>query len=71
MKIRWQAEDGYIGSRPHMLEISDDEFEGMTEDEIESYVDEAVRSAFEEKVYPSWIIVTPPAQRPADESDAL
>lgn len=52
MKIRYQADDGYItGSRPQYVEISDEDIlECETKDEVETLICEAVDEDFALKV---------------------
>lgn len=56
MKIKWEAEDGYVGgSRPHYLEVDDDELsECETEEEKNQLIDDYVREDFEQTVTFSW-----------------
>lgn len=56
MKITYHIEDGYIGkSRPHYVEIPDEELKQMGEDEtLEEYIDEIVQEHFQQHITPYW-----------------
>jgi hypothetical protein len=55
MRIKWEVDDGYAGkSRPHFLEIDDEELEGLDDDERKEFIDEQVRYAFEDKINYYW-----------------
>lgn len=56
MKITYYVEDGYVGpSRPHYVDIPDDELKQLGEDEtIEEYVDEIVQEHFQQYITPYW-----------------
>jgi len=60
MKITWHIDDGYAGgSRPHTLEIPDEELEGEnfhSEEERNDYIDDEVKNAFEQTCSFSWEI---------------
>lgn len=58
MIIIWEVNDGYAGmSRPHRIEICDDELNDLdTEEERNSYIDECVQEDFNDKVYFYWRI---------------
>lgn len=55
IKVRWEADDGYVGgSRPHMFTIDLDEMaqDCETEQEAEDYLNTEIQSEFENRV--SW-----------------
>lgn len=55
MKIEWGWDDGYIAARPkQVLEISDDDLEGLTEIEVNEVIDEYVKAAFEQQITYFW-----------------
>lgn len=55
MKVKWGWDDGYVGGRrDEILEIPDEDLEGMTEREIEDYIDEEVKQAFADRVTYYW-----------------
>lgn len=56
MRITYHIKDGYVGgSRPHYIEIPDDELRQMGEDDsVEEYIDEMVREHFQQNISPYW-----------------
>jgi len=50
MQITWQVDDGYCGgSRPHYLDIDDDDLLGCeTEEEKENLISESIQEDFEQ-----------------------
>lgn len=55
MRIRWEVEDGYCGkSRPHYIEIPDEELEGFTEEEQNAIIEDWVREEFEQMISFYW-----------------
>lgn len=58
MKIKYTVDDGYAGpERPHYINVSDDEFEDMSDEERDSYVDEMVNEDYQRKFLVKWTIV--------------
>ncbi len=58
MKITWEVDDGYCGgSRPHHIEIDDEELaECKTEEEKEKLIEDYVQDDFEQNI--SWYITS-------------
>ena len=57
MRIRWEVGDGYVGkSRPHYLDIPDEEFDEMSDEEKTDLIDDYVQQDFDNKVDYSWEI---------------
>lgn len=58
MKVIWEVEDGYIGrSRPHEVEIDDDELsECETDEERQDLIEVYVQDDFDNKI--SWAIIS-------------
>jgi hypothetical protein len=55
MKIEWDWEDGYVANRPHqVIEIDDEELEGMTPEAREEYIDVLVKDEFQNRVSFWW-----------------
>ena len=57
MRVMWDIDDGYVGSRPHYITIDDEELEEMTDEEQEAYIEECVKDAFEQTITYHWRIV--------------
>jgi len=54
MTIRWEIDDGYAGkSRPHYLELDDEDLEDFTDEERTAYIERSVQQDFEATV--SWV----------------
>lgn len=56
MEITWHIEDGYVGgSRPHSVEIDDDELSGCeTREEQREVIEEYVKQAFQNDIDYYW-----------------
>jgi hypothetical protein len=56
MDIIWEVEDGYVGkSRPHCLEIDDDDLAGCeTEKERNDFITECVQAKFDQEISFCW-----------------
>jgi hypothetical protein len=58
MKITWEIDDGYIGrSRPHHLEIPDNDMEDMNDEEKVKYIEEYIQDDFNDKISWSYKII--------------
>jgi hypothetical protein len=54
-KFLFKVSTGYVGSqREEVVEIEDEEFEGLNEQEIENLVDEYYNEWMQEKINCSW-----------------
>lgn len=56
MIIIWEVDDGYVGYRPHEIEIPDEEFENCDTQEIEEIIEDYVKNEFETNISYSWKI---------------
>jgi hypothetical protein len=55
MRVQWAWEDGYVGNRPkQLLEIPDEELEGLDEESQERVIEDYVREAFSERIHYWW-----------------
>jgi hypothetical protein len=55
MRIRWDIEDGYAGkSRPHFVDVPDEDLEDLDEAEQNEVIEEHVKQAFEDTIYYYW-----------------
>ncbi len=51
MRLTWYTEDGYVGKRPHQVEIPDDEIEECeTQEQFDELVESYVQESFNERV---------------------
>jgi hypothetical protein len=54
IKITYDIEDGYVGSRPHTFTICPDDFENCdTKEEVKEAIEKAIQEDFEQNV--SWV----------------
>lgn len=60
MKVKWTIEGiGYGHLIPdRILEIPDDELEGLEGDALDSYISAYVQDTFDQNIHPSWSHVT-------------
>lgn len=57
MRVTWEVDDGYVGkSRPHHVDIPDDEFEDCTTEESkQALIEDYVQEDFDNRI--SWYVV--------------
>lgn len=59
MKIKWEIEGAGChllgcGLKAHVLEIEDEELEGLTEQQRQKRIDDIVQDEFDRTIYPIW-----------------
>jgi hypothetical protein len=55
MRIEWWWEDGYVNNIPNrIVEIDDEDLEGMSAEERDEYIDEYIQQEFQNQVSYGW-----------------
>jgi stress-induced morphogen len=62
MKVKWSVEGSgcnyaRCGIPDFIIEIPDEDFDGMTEKQREKYIEDWVEEEFRQQVYPYWAIL--------------